>query len=122
MDKGKGVKRQVAKIIMEACANCTFTDHHIAESVFRCFDQDSNYVTFRAKMYDTEEGSLLSMVAVLEDWVAGGPVLAVKGTAVVVDPSCVVVIQSFADAECVGASDILIDTTGVSISTSAGKL
>ncbi len=117
----------MTKYLHATCTNCTFTTRVVTDATFRCFTADSNHVTFRAKLYDNGSAILSTMVDVLREWVRRGPMLSIKGLVLAVDPTCVLVIQSLGDPECVGGLDMPLVTTvatteGTTTTTAGRKL
>ena len=85
----------VESSITDHC-KCSLAKDHIVDGEFRCLDVDPEAVIFRAKLTGSECTQLLSY---MEEWVSSGQASAlVQGNRLIVDPSCMVGIESLNSA------------------------
>lgn len=84
------------------CPACELTANHISDAAFICFQQNAHEITFRARLYVTNEVGVVELNDALRGWVSEGPAVAVTGVLLRVDPNCEVVIASFNSPECTG--------------------
>ena len=86
----------VVQDINQLC-QCGLSAERITESAFQCFE-NSEQVTFRARLRGTGQASSSQLIAHLQTFVAqADSTIAVQGVHLDVDGSCSIVVNSFGD-------------------------
>ena len=94
----------VVQNINQRC-QCGLSAERITAGAFQCFQSSEQQVTVRARLHGTFQVTSLQLLAYLEMFVARtGSTIAVQGLRLDVDSSCPVVINSFGDPQCSGAT------------------
>ena len=95
----------VVQIINQVC-QCQLSTECITDGAFQCFENsEQQQVTFRAKLHGTAQVTSSQLLAYLESFAArADSTIAVQGLRLNVDRSCPIVINSFGDPQCSGAT------------------
>lgn len=88
--------------ITQSCpSHCLLPSSHITDGHYLCSPSDIKSVVFRGRMYGTTDQPPSYYSTILAASMrSGGSTLVVDSIRLTTDPSCVLVINSFSDAEC----------------------
>ena len=89
---------------MEQRCQCGFTHEQITSSLFQCFPDSPQAVTYRAVLHGTANASSSDIISHLEQWISEGAAISVQNDFINVDTNCVIEISSVDDSECSGSS------------------
>ncbi len=104
-------------VLIEKCS-CQYSLHHIIEQHFECSEDSSTEVTFRAKLYSSNEIEAATLVQYLQEWVnsKSNTIHIINQTDIVIklNTDCGVGIDSYNDTLC---SVVLPNTTPIEVNT-----
>ena len=99
---------------------CQISTDSIDEESFACSEDSSNYVTYQARLSGTSEQDSASLISLIEDWVATGPTIRVRGVLMRVGEECSAIISDLSEGVC-SSSGAQTDTCiGASTGTIVG--
>ena len=85
---------------MDDC-HCTFTSQYITEGFFSCDSKEITHVIYRAKISSTSYTDSETLIGFIQSRVSSGTAsLTLDQLQLYLDPSCVVLINSFSDPLC----------------------
>ena len=93
------VRHTVQEVLNDSC-QCEITTDSIDEESFACSEDSSNYVTYRARLSGTSEQDSASLFSLIEDWVATGPTIRVRGVLMRVGEECSATISDLSEGVC----------------------
>ena len=85
---------------VEQRCQCGFTQDQITSSVFQCFPDSPQAVTYRAVLHGTVNASSSNIISHIEQWISEGAAISVQNVLINVDTTCVLEIASNLDIEC----------------------
>ena len=91
-------------LLLNFCSCVSLNDNLFSNGGFRCFKKSLNHVTYRARLHGTASVSAMELAAHYEMLLASGPVLNIEAQFVNADSLCLVVVNSFDEAECAMAA------------------
>ena len=108
----------VQEVLSDSC-QCQITADSIDEESFACSEDSSNYVTYQARLSGTSEQDSASLISLIEDWVATGPTIRVRGVLMRVGEECSATISGLSEGVCSTSSGA---QTGAYICASTGSI
>ena len=91
---------EIAIKLRDDC-QCTFTSQYITEGFFSCDSKEITHVIYRAKISSTSYTDSETLIDLIQNWVSSGTAsLTLDEVHLYMDPSCVVLINSFSDPLC----------------------
>ena len=88
--------------MLSVSCQCQITADSIDEESFACSEDSSNYVTYQARMSGTSEQENASLIFLIEDWVATGPTICVRGVLMRAGEECSTTISDLSEGVCSG--------------------
>ena len=92
------VTAAVLEQLSVSCAECS--SDTISQWSFACIPDSPTFVTYRARIEGSSQTDSGSLVALIQEWVDGGPGIIVTGVLLTADPECVVAVSSLNEGEC----------------------
>ena len=94
----KAIQSALISVIENYC-ECMFPASNIIQGQFTCL-MTQTQVTYKSTISGTADNNATQLLAVLQDWVASGPVIKLDWLLLHVSPGCPIHISSMADPEC----------------------
>ena len=91
---------------MQKRCQCGFTQDQITSSVFRCFPDSPQAVTYRAVLHGTANASSSIIISHMGQWISEGVAISVQNVLIDVDTNCVLEILSNLDSECTVSDEV----------------
>ena len=93
------VTSTLREVLSDLC-QCQITTDSIDEESFACPEDSSNYVTYRARLSGTSEQDSASLISLIEDWVATGPAIDIRGILMILGDRCSATISDLSEGVC----------------------
>ena len=93
---------------MQQRCQCGFTQDQITSSVFRCFSDSPQAVTYRALLHGTANASSSDIISHIGQWIFEGAAISIQNVLIDIDTNCVLEIASNFDKLCI---TVITDTS-----------